>query len=147
MPLYVHVNIVGEWSGVHEDMAQAYLQHFDNINCLLAKHNLPAFLEPDYSLEWDEEDSERQYMTSFPCECLVYLRRALILRRHVRTLWSMYNSCLHAQKLKGFNVCVVIMPSHPVRRRFESLHAVHLELEREAEPADFFVEQLARVPA
>lgn len=83
MQLRVHVNIVGEWSGLREDMAQAYLEHFDNLNCVLAYNGLPAHQEPDHVVQWDEDDANRQYMETFPCQCLEYLRRAYVVRRMV----------------------------------------------------------------
>lgn len=68
----ISVNVVAEYSGLCEEVAQEFLEQFDRINALLAWHGMPATIEPDYVIDFSQLDEQRQYMSKFPVE---YLRR------------------------------------------------------------------------
>lgn len=72
----ISVNIVAEYSGLCEAVAQEFLEEFDRINMLLAHCNVPATIEPDYVVDFSYADQQRQYVSKFPVEYMRRLRRA-----------------------------------------------------------------------
>jgi hypothetical protein len=80
----VTVNIVGEYSGISEAIAQDYLERMDDINCVLASSGFDAITEPDHVIEWSSEDAERNYIQKLPVQYIKYLVRAYATFRQVR---------------------------------------------------------------
>jgi hypothetical protein len=85
----VNVNIVGEYSGISEDVAQDYLERMDDINCVLCSAGLEAIVEPDYAIEWSPADEERKYKQKFPVSYMRNLARAYGMIRMVRTFLAL----------------------------------------------------------
>ena len=83
----VSVNIVAEYSGLCEEVAQEFLEQFDAINTLLAQHGIPATIEPDYALDWSPADEQRQFVSKFRVENMrglqhVYATACKVRKQH-----------------------------------------------------------------
>eukprot|EP00892_Ulva_mutabilis_P001235 jgi/Ulvmu1/11111/UM070_0027.1 len=89
-------NIVAEYSGLCEEIAQEFLEQFDVINALLARHGVPATIEPDYIVDWSATDEQRQYVSKFPSENMRSLQQKYAATCKVRNMHSHAGMSPHA---------------------------------------------------
>lgn len=80
----ISVNVVAEYSGLCEEVAQEFLEQFDQINALLARHGMPATIEPDFVVDFSPADEQREYISKFPTEYIRSLQRAYATHCKVR---------------------------------------------------------------